>query len=116
MTETEVMELYQQHQAGKTCAEISRQYGKRRDWASELFKQHGLKVRSAAETNALLSTRKTVKMPRDIGLPDDYKVRLIVHEGVYYVTLYDGDGNRIGHGVPASPFEIALWRELKGYL
>ena len=115
MTETEIMQLYQQHQAGATCAEISRRSGHHRDWAAVLFKQHGLKVRSASETKTLESQRhaKTVKMPRNTGLPDGYTVRLVIHEGVYHAVLYDEAGQRLSAGVPASPFEIALWRELK---
>ena len=115
MTEAEIMQLYQQHQAGATCAEISRQSGHHRDWASVLFKQHGLKVRTARETNTMLSERRanTIKMPRNTGLPDGYTVRLVIHEGVYHAVLYDETGQRISAGVPASSFEIALWRELK---
>jgi hypothetical protein len=119
MTQDEVLALYQQHQSGVTCAEISRQRGMHRDWAAVLFKRHGLAVRSASATNTMLAERapKKVKIPRDAcGLPDGYYVRLVIRDGVYHIVLHDAEGERISAGVPASVFEVCLWRELKHYL
>lgn len=64
----------------------------------------------------MINTKK-VRIPRDAcGLPDGYTVRLVIRDGVYHVVLHDAEGQRISNGVPASPFEILMWRELKKHL